>query len=102
MGIHRLTEDDIKAMATELVGNTLVVASAIPEDLISMVFIPIALGGLPGDIDPADVGNIVGSLKGSTGQAVNGYPVLMSCQVVHRDDWDQVHKLYEQARAALA
>jgi hypothetical protein len=50
---------------------------------------PIGLGGL-GGVDVDQIGAIIEYLDKAGERSINGYPIFMSCRVVHKDDWAQV------------
>ncbi len=99
--IHRLTPEEIADMAAALVGDRLCVASALPEDMIDHVFMPLGLMGFPSDIEPEDVGNVVEFLSKALPTGINGYPVFLSMRIVHKEDWAQVIERFTKAQEAL-
>lgn len=65
-----------------------------PADLLSMVFMPLALGALQ-DFSKADIENI-GCIWASTtddptvpSRAINGYPMFLSCHIMTKKDWER-------------
>lgn len=96
----RMTEAEIKETVFGLVKGQIFCGQQAPPELLSMVFMPLGLGGW-GDIDVETVGEVIGDLKDAGPRAINGYPMFMSCRVVHRDDWSVIVARYEKARAAL-
>jgi hypothetical protein len=102
--VPRMSEDDIKEMATDLVMGRLFCATMIPPEqwqhMIPSVFMPLALGGL-GDVDLATVGNIVEHLDKAGPRSVNGYPAFFSCRLVHTDDWEIIRQRAVKAQEAM-
>jgi hypothetical protein len=96
----RLSEDEIKEVATGLVKGHYFCATQCPPDMIGMVFMVIGLGGL-GDIDPETVGNIIEHLDKAGPRSINGYPTFFSCRVIHRDDWSVIVDKATAAQAAM-
>lgn len=99
--MYRLTDDEIKETATKLVQARLFCASMAPPEMMPMIFMPLGLAGLPDDINPEDIGNIVEDLDKSMHFGVNGYPTFGSCRIVHKDDWAQIVERASRAQAAM-
>jgi len=95
-----MTEEQIKHTVRGLLARRIVTATMVPADMIGMVFMTIGLGGL-GDIDLDTVGNIIEDLDKACERSINGYPVFMSCRVVHRDDWAVITERVVNAEAVL-
>jgi hypothetical protein len=96
----RLTPEEITGMVTKLVQDRLVVASALPEHMVTSVFMLLALGGLAG-FDPASIGNIVEDIDKAGPRSVNGFPCFLSMQVIHKEDWKVIYDKYAEACEAL-
>ena len=96
----RMTEDQIIEMVTLLIQERLVVGSALPEHMLTLVFPIIAVGGLA-ELDPTTVGNVVENIDKAGPRAVNGYPMFFSCRVIHVEDWHTIVERYTRAKAAL-
>jgi hypothetical protein len=87
--VVRLEPDEINQMVIDLAQNRLVVASALPPDMLPMVYMPLGLGLLAG-LDGAQIGNIVEHIDKAGPRSINGYPMFMSCKVIHKDDWSVI------------
>lgn len=87
--VPRLEPDEINQMVIDLAQNRLVVASALPPDMLPMVFMVLGLGGLRG-LDGEQIGNIVEHIDKAGPRSVNGYPTFFSCKVIHKDDWSVI------------
>jgi hypothetical protein len=88
----RITEDQIKELVTGLVKDQVFTWQHLPADdphLLPMVFMVLGLGGL-GDIDPDSIGTVYEYLDKAGPQGINGYPIFLSCKLVHKDDWKTV------------
>jgi hypothetical protein len=70
-----------------------------PED-IRMVFMVIGFGGLDG-VDVHQIGVVYEEWDKAGPRTVNGMPIFMSCQLIHKDDWSEIVDLYEKAKAAI-
>jgi hypothetical protein len=97
--IERLTEDDIKDLVRGLVAGRFFVGSELNDDshMIDMVFLPLLFM----DVDWENVGNIIEDISKASSSAINGYPIFMSCRIIHKDDWAVVVERTIKARKAL-
>jgi hypothetical protein len=85
----RMEPDEIKRVARGLVEGKVFCAEMCEPDMISMVFMPVGMGGLENhDIDK--IGTVYEWLSKAGERGINGYPMFMSCQVVHVEDWTQI------------
>lgn len=98
--IPRMTESEITELVTGLAQGRIYTGSQVPSDLLSMVFMPLALGGLE-DIDVNTLGNVVEDIGKAGELSVNGYPIFMSCRLVHKDDWEIISERALKAHEAL-
>ena len=96
----RLTPEEITEVATGLVKGRYFTAAMCPPDMIPMVFMTLALGGL-GDIDPETVGNIIENLDKAGPHSINNYPTFLSCRAIHKDDWPVIADKATAAQAAM-
>ena len=96
-----MTPEQIDETIIGLLQGQIVTASELPEDMIASVFMPVGLGGLA-DIDATKVGNIFEHMNKAGPLAVNGYPIFMSCQVAHKDDWEEIAVRTANVAAATA
>lgn len=64
------------------------------ENLLHIIFLPLALGGLHGlyEHEVKNIGLIWEHLSQAGYRGINGYPTFMSCRLMHKDDWDTARK----------
>lgn len=101
--IARLSEEDLLTLTNELIDNRIITFEQIPEELVSMVFLVVSLGGIS-ELSPEalqEVGTIYEHYEEAGPRSVNGYPVFFSLHIVHKDDWKIVVDRYRKARAAI-
>ena len=96
----RMTEEQIRDTALGLVQGRIFTAHDCPPEMISSVFMLVALGGL-GDIDLDTVGTVYEYLERAGERSVNGYPIFMSMRVAHVDDWAIIVKRAIKTREAM-
>lgn len=99
--IPRLTEDDMKSVATGLVKGHIFTGSQCPPDLLPMVFFPLMALQADYEVDWEDVGNLYEDISKASNRAVNGFPFFFSCHIVHKDDWAVISERALAAQAAL-
>jgi hypothetical protein len=87
--IPRLTDDEIKELARDIVEDKVFTSGMCPQEMLGMVFMPYGLGGM-NNMDLANVGAIVEHYAKAGERGINGYPMFMSCRVIHKDDWTKV------------
>lgn len=99
--MERMSEEDMKKTVMGLATGDIFAGCMVHDpDLLSMVFMPIALGALT-DIDLSDVGDIIADMKDAGPRAINGYPMFAQCRLVQKDDWDVIIERVAKTRAAL-
>ena len=100
-------EAEKRRLAAALVGNTVFTSQHIPErdgHLLRSIFMPVLFGAFAGmsEEDHARVQPILYEYLDQAGpRSVNGYPIFFSLRVIGWDDWIEVCKRAEAARAAL-
>ncbi len=102
--VPRMTEDDIKELVLGLAQDRVFTATELPREdvrMLQMVFVPLAFTPLA-ELDWDNIGNIVEYLDKASERSINGYPIFMSCRIVHKDDWAVVVERAIKAREALA
>ena len=82
----RMSEEELQKIVLGLVSGRIFTASEAPVDLVGMIFMPLGLGGLY-TVDWEQVGNVIEYMDKAGPRGVNGYPIFMSCQLIHKDDW---------------
>lgn len=100
-----MTEEQIREFVGELVRGEIfssfhMSARGMPPAMVNQIFLPFALAG-PGDFDIATVGLIYERIRRAAPIAIDGYPVFMSVQFMHIDDWTIVEDRWKKALAAL-
>jgi hypothetical protein len=99
----RLSDEQIKEYARGLHDGRLFTNFHIPEEqalqMVPSIFMPIGMGALS-SYDHTKLGAIVEWLEEAGPRSVNGYPIFMSCTVIHREDWGKITDLYHKLIAA--
>lgn len=99
----RLTDDEVKAFAKGLLDGRLFTNFHIPESewaaMIPSIFMPIGLGALHG-YDTDSIAAVAEWMDRAGPRSVNGYPIFMSCTIIHIDDWPKVVELYVRLQQA--
>lgn len=96
--IPRMTPDELKQFVLDYLANVIFTSANIrasDQNLLGMIFLPLALGGLELFSEEAvrDVGILYAYMKDSMPRSINGYPIFGAMRVMHKDDW---------ARASMA
>lgn len=99
--IPRMDEDEIAAVATQLVTGKMIDAESFPIDMLSQIFLPLAFGALDELEDATTVGTILGDYADVFENGVNGYPIFPRCYLVHVEDWPIITARVEAAYLAL-
>jgi hypothetical protein len=95
-----MTEDEIKTTVLGLVHGRIFCASQAPPNLLGSIFLPLGLGGING-VDVKTIGNIIEDFDKAGPRSVNGYPMFLSCRLVHVDDWKVITDRALKAQAAI-
>ena len=102
--IPRMDAEDIKKVAKGLVEGHIVCLDMIPEDMWSLVFMPL-MGGIQQHYDLDDVGNVYEWTDKAGERGVNGYPMFLSCKIANREDWlaviERAAKIDAAVKAAM-
>lgn len=98
--IPRLDDDEIKKVARGIVEGHVFTATMCPPDMLSMVFMPLGLGGLS-EFELDNVGNVYEWLDKAGERGINGFPMFMSCRLACQDDWDAIVDRAEKIEKAL-
>ena len=98
--IPRLTPEETQEVAEGLVKGHYFIASLAPSDMLPLIFLPLAMGGLD-DIDPNSLGNIIEDYGKASERSINGYPMFFSCRLIHKDDWSVVADMATAAQRAI-
>lgn len=98
------TPERLRWLAEHFVGKRVVAADDVPEDLLTMVFMPIGFGALE-DYTREQLGELtlfaIDGEDKTTGMAVNGWPMFVSCHVWRRSDVLAAWDLAKRAREAM-
>lgn len=94
---HRMSEDEIRQFVLDYCNGAVFTSIQTPGNLLGTVFLVLGLGGLPGfsKSEIEQIGLVWEHMSKSIRMAVNGMPMFVSCNIMHRDDW-------ERARAAIS
>ena len=96
----RMTNADIKDIVRGIISGHLFVGSQVPPDLLPSVFMPL-LFAEKNQIDWDHVGNIIEDISKAGPRSINGYPMFMSCRLIHKDDWAVIADRVLAAQAAI-
>ncbi len=68
------------------------------ENLLHLIFMPLALGALQGlyEHEVKNIGLIWEYMSQAGYRAINGYPTFLSCRLMHKDDWDTARKAIQR------
>jgi hypothetical protein len=98
--VERLTEDQIKQVIDGLVKGHIYTAFDCPPDMIGSVFMVVGMGGLA-DYDLDTVGCVYEYLEKAGERGINGYPMFMSCKLIHTEDWKVILERGRRVEAAM-
>lgn len=82
----RLTGEEIRQMVLDITGNKYFLGSSAPVEDWPMIFLPIGLGGLA-NVDIDTIGMVAEEWDKAGDRSINGYPIFLSCKIIHVDDW---------------
>jgi len=87
-----MPKEDLAQFVFDYCDGKILVSSAVPENLLTMVFLPLALGCFSGweSRHLQQIGVIWEYLSSRMGSRfVNGYPTFGSLRILHAQDWAQ-------------
>ena len=96
--IPRMTEDEIRSTVEGLVKGRIFTGTQVPPDMLHLVFMPL---GLAKDVDWDSLGNVIEDIDKAGPRGINGYPMFMSCRLVHKDDWAVIGERALAVQAAM-
>ncbi len=99
-----LDGDAIAELARAIVAGTFISANQIPEDLLTLAFMPLALGAFKDWTEEELSAVMVYAIRGkhtTTGQAVNGWPIFVEISFCRYDDYVTALNRARLAREAL-
>lgn len=89
--VPKMTSEELKKFVLDYLANQIFTSANIRQtDLVPMVFLPMAFGGLQTFTDEAikDIAIVYAYMHEAVGsRSINGYPIFGSMRVMHRDDW---------------
>jgi hypothetical protein len=88
--IPRLSDEDIKTIASDLVKGQIFTGNDCPPDMLTVVFFPLLAMVAEYELDWDQVGNVIEYMHKSAERGINGYPFFFSCRLIHKDDWSQI------------
>lgn len=95
------SEDELNKIVQGILTNQVFTSNHVQNvDMIPMVFMPIALGGLA-DVDLNTLGGIYEYMDKASPRSINGYPTFFSCRLVNREDWQRVGEAVRKGQEAL-
>jgi len=92
--IPRMSQEQLKKFVLDFMGGFIFTSAQVRDpSLLSVVFMPLALGALSNYQDEAvaDIGLVWAYLSEAIGsRAIDSYPFLGTCRFMHKDDWAKV------------
>lgn len=103
LDLPRLGDDELRKFVVDvLAGRVFTSAQVRDQSLISMIFMPLALGALHEYVPESllIIGVLWEYLEQALPRGINGYPMFTSVRMMHRLDWDRARKalILEQER----
>ncbi len=98
--VPRRTPEEISEIVHGLVQNRYFVATMAPPEEIRSIFLPLGLAGM-GDFDPETLGNVIEEYDKASPRSINGWPMFMSCQFIHKEDWTEIADRYQKVSEAV-
>lgn len=99
----RMTDDQLREFVDEWLAGRIVTNQSLSGDerLLRLVFMPLALGGMAGA--PKGYCDSIGLIwenvnEARGGRAVNGFPMFVSCHLMHKADLEIVSATIEAER----
>lgn len=88
--VPRKDDESLREFVLAYCDGRLFTSADVPNpNLLGMVFMPLALGGLR-DFDKEfidSIGLIYEEIRHAEQRAINGMPTFLSCAFLHKDDW---------------
>ena len=94
-----MTDAELKKLAWDMLSGTVFTSGSVAEDnLLRMVFMPLALMTVAQVEDLNDKTNFLYEELSEAGpSSINGYPIFMSFKYVPKEDMDRLKKFYDEA-----
>lgn len=106
--VEPVTDDEVRELARELVRGRVYGTWNVPLNMLSMVFVPVMLGGLAGLPEEMFAKISVFAIHGThktTGMAINGFPTFVEVRVWLTSDiqraMDLANKILDAEKAVL-
>jgi len=93
--IPRMTSEQITDFVFAYCDNNIITSNNVPDNLLHLIFMPIIFIK---NLDTDNLGIIYANTKLDTTirQAINGFPIFASCQLMHKDDVPIIVDLVKQ------
>jgi hypothetical protein len=88
--LPRMSPTRLKEFVLGVCDGSIFTSNQVPQsDIIGMVFMPLAMGGLIGwdENSIKKIGVIWEHMSKSLPRSINGMPIFASCSLMHTDDW---------------
>lgn len=87
--VRKMTAQERKTFVVDYLQNKVITSNQIPDDLWPKCFMVLALGALSGwgKEELLKIGILYEYLDQAMPVGINGYPMFMSCRMMHIDDW---------------
>ena len=91
--IKRLTDEKLKTFVNDFLSHKIFSTMHLNQNekhMLPHIFLPIALGMLVGASEEfiKSIGIIYEYISESGPIAINGFPIFLSCRLMHKDDWE--------------
>ena len=106
MALYRMTDEELTTFVRAWVDGLIFSTAHMPEhelkNNLGCVFMPLIIPLELGE-DAKDVGLIWEYLSKAGSRSINGMPMFVSCNIMHKDDWaiarDAINDLIDQRKA---
>jgi hypothetical protein len=104
--VTRLRDEELNQLAQDYhAGRVFTNQHVTSAYQVSLVFLPLALGGIPESVDHDSIGMIYEYVDQAGPSSINGMPMFMSYRVLHKADLelliDKVKRIKQAVAAAL-
>lgn len=103
--IGRLKDDELKKFIREFLSGAIYTSAQVTEmNILTMVFMPLALGALSQweEEEVEKIGILWEYLDQAGPRAVNGCPIFFSMYMMHREDWKIAARVIDREQRRLA
>lgn len=97
---HRFTDDELRTFIDDFLSGRVWTSVHTPDNLLTSVFLPIAFGGFASYTDSSleNIGVLYEHMAKAGPRSVNGCPMFLSMQFMHKDDWERAAKAIDRER----